>query len=237
MTRVSRVTQALVGAAILLVMSGCATGAASSGSNGVGAASSGTTTTGNTPCAADFHAAASSGSPAGSSGAMGPAMMSTGHAVVSSPAAVNACLRSLEAGVTIDASHNTVRYTTSAVTLLAIGAPPGRPGMYWQVDGRVNPTVIVPSGATLRVLFADGDAGTWHGWELTSSAPPYPSMAMMWASTAAPGAFVTPVAPPRGNQWYSAITTIQALAPGTYYYLCPVPGHAQRGMWGRLVVT
>jgi nitrite reductase (NO-forming) len=24
--------------------------------------------------------------------------------------------------------------------------------------------------------------------------------------------------------------------PGTYYYICSVPGHVERGMWGRFVV-
>ncbi len=45
-----------------------------------------------------------------------------------------------------------------------------------------------------------------------------------------------PVPAPQGGSWYEATTTFMAPTPGTYYYLCPVPGHAQAGMWGKLVV-
>jgi nitrite reductase (NO-forming) len=34
-----------------------------------------------------------------------------------------------------------------------------------------------------------------------------------------------------------ATITFTAATPGTYQYLCAVPGHAQRGMLGNFVVT
>lgn len=130
----------------------------------------------------------------------------------------------------------TVTYRSSQVTLVALGAPGNRPGMYWQVDGVVNPTVTVPAGATVTVRFADGDPGHPHGFEVTAAAPPYPEMAMMAGDVAAPGALVMPVPAPQGSSWWSATTTFHAPPPGVYYYLCPVPGHARAGMWGKLIV-
>ncbi|MHB1087594.1 MAG: sulfocyanin-like copper-binding protein [Acidimicrobiales bacterium] len=35
---------------------------------------------------------------------------------------------------------------------------------------------------------------------------------------------------------YYSSSSILTLAAGTYYYLCPVPGHAQQGMYGKFVV-
>lgn len=130
----------------------------------------------------------------------------------------------------------TVTYRSSKVTLVALGAPGNRPGMFWQIDGLVNPTVRVPAGATITVRFADGDAGHPHGFEVTTATPPFPRMAMMAGQVGAPGAFIMPVPAPHGASWYSATTTFRAPPAGTYYYLCPVPGHAQQGMWGKLIV-
>lgn len=136
-------------------------------------------------------------------------------------------------------SGSTVTYSGARVALVALGAPGSRPGMFWQidgVDGPDGPTVSVPDASTITVEFADGDPGHPHGFELTTAAPPYPRMAMMAGRIAAPGAFIMPLPAPQRNLWYAASTTFRAPAPGTYYFICPVPGHAQQGMWGRLIV-
>lgn len=138
---------------------------------------------------------------------------------------------------TVPLQGNTLHYATTHVTVVALAAPPGRPGMYWQVDGRVNPTIVVPAHSTVTVDFADGDPGHHHGFELTTANPPYPKMAMAAGQVAAPGALIMPVPPPQGSSWYGKTVTFTAPAPGTYHYICPVPGHAQRGMWGTFTVA
>lgn len=75
-----------------------------------------------------------------------------------------------------------------------------------------------------------------HGFDLTRSAPPFGWMAMMQAPPALPGSFIMPIPPETTNGQYMASTAFTASQPGTYYYLCPVPGHAQRGMFGKLVI-
>ncbi|MDA8071459.1 MAG: sulfocyanin-like copper-binding protein [Actinomycetota bacterium] len=140
---------------------------------------------------------------------------------------------------TVDQRGSTLTYRSQHVTLVALGAPGSRPGMYWQldgVDGPRGPTVSVPAGAIVTVDFADGDPGHPHGLELTTAAPPYPRMAMMAGRIAAAGAFIMPVPPPEGNLWYAVTISFHAPAAGTYYVICPVPGHAQKGMWAKLVV-
>ncbi len=131
---------------------------------------------------------------------------------------------------------HTLYYRSAHVTLVALGAPGSRPGMYWQIDGIVGPTVSVPARATITVDFANGDPGHPHGFELTTAAPPYPRMAMMVGQVAANGAFVMPVPAPQGNLWYATSTSFAAPSPGTYYIICPVPGHAQQGMWSKFIV-
>ncbi|MHB1716142.1 MAG: cupredoxin domain-containing protein, partial [Acidimicrobiales bacterium] len=96
---------------------------------------------------------------------------------------------------TVEERGSTLTYRSQNVTLVALGAPGSRPGMYWQLDGVAGPrgpTVSVPAGASITVDFADGDPGHPHGLELTTAAPPYPRMAMMAGRIAAPGAFIMP---------------------------------------------
>jgi len=36
---------------------------------------------------------------------------------------------------------------------------------------------------------------------------------------------------------HAGTLTFTAATPGTYHYLCPVPGHAQKGMTGTFTVS
>lgn len=133
----------------------------------------------------------------------------------------------------------TLSYRSDQVTLVVLAAPGNRPGMYWQIDGLdgpQGPAVSVPAGATVTVDFANGDPGHAHGFELIRAAPPYSRMAMMAGPVAAAGAFIMPVPQPQGTLWYAATAAFHAPPPGTYYIICPVPGHAQQGMWATFIV-
>jgi rusticyanin len=167
-----------------------------------------------------------------SPGGMGAAT----SAQITSATAVRQQLVGATRDAQVSSSAGKIIYRTKQVSLVMVGAPPGRPGMYWQADGLVDPTILVPRGSTITVHFADGDPNTHHGWELTATPPPYPRMAMMEAWPVVPGAFAMPVPPPSGRTWYGRTLKFWAPPAGTYHYLCPVPGHAERGMWGTLIV-
>lgn len=186
---------------------------------------------------------APAGRPAGGASSRNEGMMggtSTGQGgrgVVTSAQVSALAVRAREQANVVPAA-NRISYHTANVVLVMVGAPPGRPGMFWQVDGAlVNPTVVVPAGSRVTVEFANGDPGQHHGFELTTGTPPFPRMAMRGGTVAAAGALIMPVPPPEGSRWYAARTSFTAPSPGTYHYICPVPGHAERGMWGTLVVT
>ncbi|MHB1711254.1 MAG: sulfocyanin-like copper-binding protein [Acidimicrobiales bacterium] len=189
---------------------------------------------------------ASGGTGSGGSGAMGAAggMMGGGSDIARGTSgglvpATRMQALAAQAARNVTRSGDTLSYHTKAVTLVALGAPGNRPGMYWQidgVDGPHGPTVSVPAGAAVTADFADGDPGHPHGFELTTASPPYDRMAMVQGNIATPGAVVMPVPPPKGNLWYAATVTFKAPAPGTYHIICPVPGHAQQGMWATFIV-
>jgi rusticyanin len=143
-----------------------------------------------------------------------------------------------KAGASIDTKTNTVTYTGTSATIVALASPHGQPNMTWEIDGLVNPTVVVRSGTQVTVDLVNTDWGYMHGLELTTTPPPYPYMGMMAISND----FLLMPLPERTSQnltateYYMRSGTV-SLSAGTYYYLCPVPGHAQQGMHGVFEVS
>jgi rusticyanin len=143
-----------------------------------------------------------------------------------------------EQGATVDTKANTVTYTGRSVTLVALASPHGEPNMTWEIDGLVNPTVSVAPGAQVTVVLVNTDWGYMHGFELTTTPPPYLEMAM---ASVADTFFLMPL-PPRTERdtatasYFTRSASFTAAA-GTYHYLCPVPGHAAAGMFGTFVVS
>ncbi len=175
---------------------------------------------------------------ASGTGMMGTGMMGTmrGSRQVTDPATARALSRRVAATATIDRQANTITYHSGQIALVALASPASGPDMTWTVDGLVNPTVVIPRGAYVSVRFFDADKNTMHGWELTRTPPPYPYMAMMDAPVAFPGAFAMPVRGTTARRWVGRTVRFTASSAGTYSYICPVPGHAQQGMHGTLVV-
>ncbi len=151
-----------------------------------------------------------------------------------------------------------VRFSGTRIEIPVIAVEAGKPDTTFEVHGKVNPTLIVPAGAKLRFVIANADAGMPHGLDVTLSAPPYgvlphlPVMsgammnsksmrqsmmggAVMMKKSAAATGTVNPKANGRKSLavkktgWFT-------LKPGTYYYVCPIPGHAKQGMYGKIIV-
>ncbi len=141
------------------------------------------------------------------------------------------------AGATVDPTARRITFGTREVRLAVLASPPDGPDMTFRIAGLVDPTIVVPAGATVTVQFVNADSDTSHAWLLTSAQPPFPFMAMMSAPPAFAGAFAPPLGDPTSAGLPSETLTFTAAAVGTYAYLCPVPGHAQQGMHGTLQVT
>ncbi len=166
-------------------------------------------------------------------------MMGAASGSVWTSAHVAALVQQSEQGVTIDRATNTITYHGTHDLLVPLAAPAALhlPGMQWEIDGLINPTVVVPRGAQVTVDLVNADQGYMHGFEVTNAAPPFQEMAMMQGSGAFPGSFVMPILPETSQGQYHRSTQFTAATAGTYHYICPVPGHAAHGMAGTFVVS
>ncbi|MBB5255267.1 plastocyanin/azurin family copper-binding protein [Sulfurisphaera ohwakuensis] len=105
------------------------------------------------------------------------------------------------------------------------------------IYGLINPTLIIPSGASVHVVLINLDAGDYHNIAITPVSPPYPYYVMMYIRMNVLG--MSPLLPPanyNSGQAYEFSFTTTFSQPGTYYYLCEYPGHAEMGMYGEIVV-
>ena len=101
---------------------------------------------------------------------------------------------------------------------LAFNALPGEEGN--------NPDVVVNSGD--EVTITTNNVGmSFHAFGVVSNADDFNSVVFDSAIAAA----TNPLKPGE-----SGSTTFTAGAPGTYYYICTVPGHALQGMVGNFIV-
>ncbi|MDG6924392.1 MAG: hypothetical protein JRN67_14005, partial [Nitrososphaerota archaeon] len=89
-------------------------------------------------------------------------------------------LNSLQGGVIVNRTSNTVFVGTSGVTVPVEASPLWypQPGDYWLVYGLVNPTIVIKQGEQVNFLFINMDNET-HVAAITTIAPPYSYMPMM----------------------------------------------------------
>ncbi|NMP21565.1 hypothetical protein [Sulfobacillus harzensis] len=172
-------------------------------------------------------------------GSGGSGMMAAASGSVWTPGHVAALVQQSERGVTIDRATNTITYHNTQDLLVPLAAPAALhlPGMQWEIDGLINPTVVVPQGAHVTVDLVNADQGYMHGFEVTKATPPFQEMAMMQGTAAFSGSFVMPILPETSQGQYHRSTQFTAATAGTYHYICPVPGHAAHGMVGQFVVS
>ena len=145
-------------------------------------------------------------------------------------------------GARVDARANTVTYSGRDVRIAMVAVQPGHPDQTFEVAGLTNPTLVVPRGATVRIDLVNMDYGRnmEHGLIITPVPPPYPYMSMM---ATGPGLVqLEPLLPWRSASRLQAAsyaelsTSFVAGEPGTYWYVCPTPEHAEKGMVGRFIV-
>ncbi|HEU5391356.1 MAG TPA: hypothetical protein VFV73_36180 [Streptosporangiaceae bacterium] len=77
---------------------------------------------------------------------------------------------------------------------------------------------------------------TAHGLVVTAGGAGASWMPMMAARPAFAGAALWFLGNPTSAGMHQGTLTFTAATPGTYQYLCPVPGHAQKGMTGMFTV-
>lgn len=142
----------------------------------------------------------------------------------------------LPVGATISRATNTITFTARAVSLAAEASPAGETDETFRIAGLVNPKIVVPAGAHVSILVINADSDTAHGLVVTASRQ-VSWMPMMTSRPAFTGSALWFLGNPTAAGMHAGTLTFTAATPGSYQYLCPVPGHAQKGMTGSFIVT
>jgi rusticyanin len=139
------------------------------------------------------------------------------------------------AGASIDKAARTITFTTTSVHL-AVLASPSMPAESFRIAGMTNPTLSVPAGARVTIELVNADTDMAHGLVIMPAGTASSAMPMMTAAPAFTGSTLWFLGKPTAAGTHAGTITFTATAPGSYQYLCPVPGHAREGMTGTLIV-
>jgi len=120
--------------------------------------------------------------------------------------------------------------------LTIIASPPGSPDERFRIAGLTDPAIVVKAGTRITIQVINADPGAAHGLVVTASGA-RPWMPMMTARTAFTGSALWFLGNPTPAGMHAGTISFTAGTPGTYRYLCPVPGHAQKGMTGTFTVS
>lgn len=144
-------------------------------------------------------------------------------------------------GVSVNKSANTITFTNKIVYLVILAGPPSNI-LTFQLFNLTNPTIEVPLDSTVIIAVID-DGYLNHSFGITSTPPPYPaSVSPNQDQPAFPGSempsalLINGLSPASSNTYSGYLLKFNATKPGTYWYLCFVPGHASSGMYGKFVV-
>ena len=141
------------------------------------------------------------------------------------------------AGATLDRAANRITFTGTNVRLTVLASPAGGPEETFRIAGMTDPAVTVQTGAQVSIEVINADPDTAHGLVITAGGVTSSPMPMMTARPAFPGSAVWFLGNPTPAGLHAATLTFTASTAGTYRYLCPVPGHAQKGMTGTFTVS
>lgn len=133
------------------------------------------------------------------------------------------------------AANGTLTYGGDSIRILVLMGPMSKGlSMYsFVIDNFTNPTLVLPRGAEVTMLVVNVDTDGYHGLTLTTVPPTYPYnlMPTMMDSFAS-----SSVLPPSSSSGFAS-QQISFTVDGGMYYVCPVPGHAQSGMYGQIMAV
>jgi rusticyanin len=138
-------------------------------------------------------------------------------------------------GATVNKTANTVTFAGQKVSFAVI-ASPSMPAEDFEVAGLTDPTIVVPLGAQVQVELVNADGDMAHGFVVADQGAQGSWMPMMTAAPAFSGSALWFLGEATSTGMHAGTVSFAASRPGTYSYVCPVPGHAQEGMAGIFVV-
>ncbi len=139
------------------------------------------------------------------------------------------------AGASINQAAHTITFTTSNVNLVVL-ASPSMPAESFRIAGITDPSVSVPAGAHVTIELVNADADMAHGLVIMPAGAARSYLPMMTAAPSFTGSALWFLGKPTAAGMHTATITFTAATPGSYQYLCPVPGHAREGMAGTFTI-
>jgi rusticyanin len=143
----------------------------------------------------------------------------------------------LPAGAHVNRPAKTITFTTSNVKFAVLASPAGGPDETFRIAGLVNPKLVVPAGARVSIEVVNADADTAHGLVVAGRQGARSYMPMMTTRPAFAGSALWFLGDPTSAGMHVGTLMFTATAPGSYRYLCAVPGHALKGMTGMFIVS
>lgn len=150
----------------------------------------------------------------------------------------------------VSKENNTITFNSRNVNVIALSMmsddaknmtgsslPPYAKGDVFVIGNMINPTLVLNSGTQLNVTSINLDEDMSHNFVIITSAPPYsytPMHSMMYGIVS-----MMPVLPnddKRAGFAYELSYQVTLSQPGTYWYVCTYPGHAEEGMYGKIIV-
>jgi rusticyanin len=141
------------------------------------------------------------------------------------------------AGATVSRTRRRITFSGTSVRLTVLASPSGGPDETFRIAGMIDPTIVVKAHAHVSMQVVNADPDTAHGLVITASGARPSWMPMATASPAFPGAAAWFLGNPTSAGMHAATLSFTVGTPGTYRYLCPVPGHAEKGMTGTFTVS
>ena len=143
---------------------------------------------------------------------------------------------SVPSGAVAEASAHRLTFSGKSVSFTVVASPSMAPDNF-EVAGMVDPTVVVPLGAQVTIQFVNANTDVAHGLVVTANTAVASSpMPMMAAAPAFSGAALWFLGDATSAGMHTGTLSFTATTAETYEYLCPVPGHAEKGMSGSFVV-
>ncbi len=102
----------------------------------------------------------------------------------------------------------------------------------------IDPTLVIKAGTQLNITSINLDEEMAHNFVIMTAAPPYsymPMHSMMYGGIVSMMP-VLPNADKKIGYAYEMSYQVTISQPGTYWYVCTYPGHAEDGMYGKMVV-
>jgi rusticyanin len=141
------------------------------------------------------------------------------------------------AGATVSRAQHRITFSGASVRITVLASPASGPDETFRIAGMVNPTIVVKVHAHVSMQVVNADPDTAHGLVITAGGAGSSWMPMLTARPAFPGSAAWFLGNPTSAGMHAATLSFTVGTPGTYRYLCPVPGHAQKGMTGTFTVS